>query len=129
MTQFLFKISDLAAFDQQVLRVKGLSARRYELSIDGKKIASFTREQLSGGVNLAMYETPMEQQAQAIDWTADDRAKLSGTRFDLLTERDPGPYQKEAVAALDKLDQQMIRGEYRAATPKPRTFELTPEAK
>lgn len=128
-TQFLFKVSDLAAFDQQVLRVTGLTAPRYELSIDGKKIACFTRDALNGGVNLAMYETPMEQQAQAIDWTADDRAKLSGTRFDLLTERKPGPHQQEAVEALDRLDQQMIRGEYRAATPKAHTFELTPNAK
>jgi lysophospholipase L1-like esterase len=128
-TQFLFKVSDMAAFDQQVLRVRGLTAQRYELSIDGKKIACLTREELSGGVNLARYETPMEQQAQAIDWTADDRAKLSGTRFDLLTEREPGSHQQEAVAALDRLDQQMIQDEYRAATPKPHTFELTPEAK
>lgn len=128
-TQFLFRISDLGSFDQQVLRVTELSAPRYTLSIDGKKIACFTREELSAGVNLAMYETPMEQQAQAIDWTADDRAKLSGTRFDLLTERDAGPHQQDAVEALDGLDQQMIRGEYRAAQPRPHTFELTPEAK
>lgn len=129
MTQFLFKVSDLASWDQQALRVTGLTAPRYELLIDGKEIACFSREELKGGVNLAMYDTPMEQQAQAIDWTADDRAKLSGTRFDLLTERKPGPHQQEAVAALDRLDQQMIRGEYRAATPKPHTFELKPEAK
>lgn len=128
-TQFLFKVSDLAAFDQQVLRITGLTAPHYELSIDGKKIGSFTRDELSGGVNLAMYETPMEQQAQAIDWTADDRTKLSGTRFDLLTERKPDAHQQEAVEELDRLDQQMIRGEYRAATPKPHTFDLTPEAK
>jgi lysophospholipase L1-like esterase len=127
-TQFLFRVSDLAALDQQILRVTGLTAPRYQLSIDGKKIASFTPDQLSGGVNLALYNTPMEQQAQAIDWTADDRAKLSGTRFDLLTERNPDAHQQQAVQELDGLDQQMIHGEYRAATPHPHTFELTPEA-
>lgn len=129
MTQFLFKVSDLASWDQQTLRVTGLAARRYELFIDGKKVAGFTREELNAGVNLALYETPMERQAQAIDWAADDRAKLSGTRFDLLTENTSDPHQEDAVAALDRLDQQTIQDEYRAAAPKPHAFELKPEAK
>jgi lysophospholipase L1-like esterase len=128
-TQFLFKVSELASWDQQTLRVTGLTAPRYELFIDGKRVAGFTREELNAGVNLALYETPMEQQAQAIDWTADDRAKLSGTRFDLLTEDTSDPHQQEPVAALDRLDRQMIQDEYRAAAPKPHSFELKPEAK
>jgi hypothetical protein len=128
MTQFLLKISNLGALDQEMLHVSGLTAPRYTLLIDGQKVGSFTREELGHGVNLALYQTPIEQLAKAIDWTADDRAKLSGTRFDLLTESAAIPNREEAIAALEALDQDMIDAEYKSAQPKPHAFELTAEA-
>jgi hypothetical protein len=127
MTQYLLEISDVGSLDQQMLRVNGLSAASYDLEIDGQKIGSFSRQELASGINLALYQTPMEQQAKSIDWTAEDRAKLSGTRFDLLTETSDIPSRQTALAALDALDQRMIDAEYKSATPKPHTFTLTPE--
>jgi lysophospholipase L1-like esterase len=127
MTQYLLEISDVGSLDQQMLRVNGLSAASYDLEIDGQKIGSFSRQELASGINLALYQTPMEQQAKRIDWTADDRAKLSGTRFDLLTETSDIPSRQTALAALDALDQRMIDAEYKSARPKPHTFTLTPE--
>ncbi len=124
MTQFLLQISDIASLDQQMLRVTGLSAASYSLEIDGQKIASFSRQELAGGINLALYSTPMEQQAKSIDWTAQDRAKLSGTRFDLMFEGDKIAGEADAVRVLDTLDQQMIDAEYKNAQPKPHTFAL-----
>lgn len=76
-------------------------------------------------MNLAVHQTPIEQAAKAIDWTADDRAKLSGTRFDLLTETGDVPAREQALAALDGLDQHMVDDEYRSAQPKPHSFALT----
>ncbi|HEY3988170.1 MAG TPA: SGNH/GDSL hydrolase family protein [Acidobacteriaceae bacterium] len=127
MVQYLLEISDIGSLDQQMLRVIGLSAASYSLEIDGQKIGSFSRQELASGVNLALYQTPMEQQAKSIDWTADDRAKLSGTRFDLLTEASDIPARQAAIAALDALDQRMIDTEYKNAKPKSHTFALTPE--
>jgi lysophospholipase L1-like esterase len=127
MTQFLLQISDIASLDQQMLRVTGLSAASYSLEIDGQKIASFSRQELADGINLALYSTPMEQQAKSIDWTAEDRAKLSGTRFDLMFEGDKILGEADAVRVLDKLDQQMIDAEYKNAQPKPHSFSLIPE--
>jgi lysophospholipase L1-like esterase len=129
MTQFLLRISEIPSLDQQMLRVMNLTAPRYKLLIDGDKIAEFTPQQLADGVNLALLQTPMEQQAKAIDWTAQDRAKLSGTRFNLLTEMPAGALRDKTVAELDALDKKMIDGEYQAAQPKPHTFELTAETK
>lgn len=129
ITQFLLQASDLASLDQQILRVTGLTAPLYTLSIDGKKIASFTREELNRGVNLALYQTPMEDQAKSIDWAADDRAKLSGTRFALLTSAVTDTSRHETIEALDRLDREMIDREYRNAQPKPHTFELVVGAK
>jgi lysophospholipase L1-like esterase len=127
MTQYLLEISDIGSLDQQMLRVNGLSSASYSLEIDGQEIGSFSRQELASGVNLALYQTPMEQQAKSIDWTADDRAKLSGTRFDLLTETANIPSRQAAMEALDALDQRMIDAEYENAKPKPHIFALTAE--
>lgn len=129
MMQFLVKISDIGSLDEEMLRVTGLKAPEYTLSIDGQTVASFTLEDLDRGVNLALYQTPIEQAAKAIDWTADDRAKLSGTRFDLLTETSDVPERDEALAALDALDRHLVDDEYRSAQPKPRSFALTAESR
>ena len=127
-TGFLFKVSDLERMDRQLLHLNGLAMPRYTLSIDGQKVGSFTREELSEGINLATLQTPMEQQAKAIDWAADDRAKLSGTRFNLLTENAAIPSRQEALAALDALDHRMIALEYENAQPKAHVFELDAES-
>jgi lysophospholipase L1-like esterase len=124
MTQFLLQIAEIASLDRQMLRVTGLSAVSYSLEIDGQKIASFSRQELADGINLALYSTPMEQQAKSIDWTAQDRAKLSGTRFDLMFEGDKIAGEADAVRVLDTLDQQMIDAEYKNAQPKPHAFAL-----
>lgn len=127
MMQFMVKISGIGSLDKEMLRVKGLTEPEYTLTIDGTPVGSFTREELDQGVNLALRQTPIEQAAKAIDWTADDRAKLSGTRFDLLTEPGDAQDRKAALAALDALDRNMVDDEYRSAQPKPHTFALTAE--
>lgn len=122
--QFVLHVSNLGTMDQQMLRVTGLTAPRYTLSIDQQKIGSFTAEELNRGVNLALWRTPMEQQAKAIDWAADDRSRVSGARFDLLTSSAEIPSRQSGVAALDALDQQMIAREYQVAQPKSHSFAL-----
>jgi hypothetical protein len=50
-----------------MLTVKGLSASHYKLLIDGKLIGEFTPQQLSAGVNLFRYFTPMLWQAYHVN--------------------------------------------------------------
>lgn len=126
ITQFVLQVSSLPSLDQQLLKVTGLAGKSYALSIDGKKISSFTAEQLSHGVNLALYQTAMEDQAKSIDWTADDRSRISGARFGLVTEKGPDRPTAEAVESLDELDHRLIDEEYANAQPKPHRFELVP---
>jgi len=128
MMQFVVKISDLGSLDKEILRVTGLTEPDYTLTIDGQIVGTFSREELDSGLNLALHQTPIEQAAKAIDWTADDRAKLSGTRFDLLMETGHVPAREQALTALDSLDRHMIDEEYKAAQPKLHTMELVPEA-
>jgi len=127
MTQFLLDISDIPSLDRQMLQVTNLSSATYDLNIDGHQIGTFSREELAAGFNLALYSTPIEQQAKSIDWTADDRSKLSGTRSDLMTEGTALPGETAGVKTLDALDAKMIDDEYHNAQPKPHSFELKAE--
>lgn len=127
ITQVLLRISRLGAMDQEMLRVSGLSAPKYLLTIDQQNVGKFSAEQLAQGINLALQQTPIEQAAKAVDWTSDDRAKVSGARFDLLTEKADIPQREAGLEALDALDQHMIDHEYEAAAPRAHRFELKAE--
>jgi len=127
MIQFVLSISDLAAMDRQLLSVHGLTAGRYALKIDGKKTASFTREQLSVGVNLALYPTPMESQARGVDGIEQKRTRLDEAHF-LLSIEDPKALEAaEANRALAAKDAALALEQREMAQPKPHSFELSAE--
>jgi lysophospholipase L1-like esterase len=127
MIQFVLSISGLGAMDQQLLRVNGLPAARYTLEIDGKKIASFAREQLAAGVNLALYATPMENQAKGVDGVEIKRTRLDEVRFLLAIEDPKTGNDAETLRALEAKDAALAEEQRRLAQPKPHHFELSPE--
>jgi lysophospholipase L1-like esterase len=86
MTTLLLQISDVADLDRQMLRVEGLPAGEYQLRIDGKPIAVFSRDELERGVNLALYKTPMLEQARDIAAKEDARADLDRAAFILSAD-------------------------------------------
>jgi hypothetical protein len=126
-TTFLLKVSQLAEWDRQMLRVRRLPAARYSLIIDGEKISTFDSAALETGVNLALLETPMEKQSRAIDWKTDSRAKISATRFNLLTASPAIQNLSEALSAIDELDRRMLNDERQQAQPKPHHISLMRE--
>jgi hypothetical protein len=127
MIQFVLSISDLAAMDQQLLRVNGLTAARYTLAIDGKKIASFARKQLAAGVNLALYSTPMENQAKGVDGIELKRTRLDEVRFLLAIEDPKTNNDAETLKAFEAKDSALAEEQRKLAQPKPHRFELSPE--
>ncbi len=125
LTQILIKSSDIAQLDRQTLQVRGLNEGTYTLLIDGKSIASYTQQQLATGVNLALLDTPMEQQARSVDWDGGERrAKLSATRLSLKAQTPAIAGREDAVRTLDALDTAMVDLEYQHAQPKIHHFEL-----
>jgi lysophospholipase L1-like esterase len=86
MISLLLNISDIAQIDQQTLRVEGLEIGHYHLLIDGKIIATFSSHELKAGVNLALYKTPMVDQARDIDSTEFQRMQLDQARFVLSAD-------------------------------------------
>lgn len=86
LMNFVLHISDLASLDQETLRVTDLKPGRYSLKIDKMKIGVFTSEELARGVNLALFKTPMWQQAREYDGAIEQRSTLENADFHLLAD-------------------------------------------
>ncbi|MGC8561517.1 MAG: hypothetical protein ACP5O1_12700, partial [Phycisphaerae bacterium] len=135
--------------DQEMLRVHGLAAGRYQLKINGQLVGTFSTGQLSHGINLAKYKTPMLVQAYHVQhmlW------HLTEERFDVwrhiqLPIEGYYPYwarSKFTLAAshstmrkLDRMDDKFVKAIYatfpgyrneiyKAAQPVPDHYSLTP---
>ena len=127
MMQFVLDISDLAAMDQQILQVSGLSQQQYSLRIDDKAIGSFSRGQLAKGVNLALYPTPMENQAKDVDGTERERSELDQAVF-LLTINDPkSAADPETIKSIDIKNASKLEEQRKTCQPLPHRFELAVE--
>ena len=127
MIQFVLSISDLAQMDQQLLRIDHLSAPRYTLKIDNRVIATFKRDDLGSGVNLALYSTPMLSQAREVDGDELKRAQLDQANFILGIEDPKAPDAASAAKAIAEKDATIIDEQRKSALPLPHVFELTPE--
>ena len=113
--------------DQEVLRVTGLPAGRYTLSIDGDAIDTFSPEALAAGVNLADYGTPMLRQAERVSWLVRDRDEAHYIHLRMrVRNADTGAEEgKDVMQAFENSLEDSI---YDAATPKPHVFRLTQAA-
>jgi lysophospholipase L1-like esterase len=120
----------IETLDQEPLRVTGLPAGRYTLKIDGEKVGDFTNAQLQDGLNLATLPTPMAKQASEVfDLTRKHNdihfARWRSVQVPLQDSHLAG--EPAALAALDKLEEQLVQQQRAAAQPKTRHYELTPE--
>jgi len=124
MTPVLLQISGIAQLDQLTLRIQSLDAGLYELSIDAKPVAKFTREELQHGVNLALYKTPMLEQARGIDGDEEQRATLDQARFILSADVKESSTTALAEARLRQAQDEIATAIRTKLDPKPHHFEL-----
>lgn len=126
------KSSDFVdALDRQTVKVKGLKAANYSLKIDGNEVGKFSREDLSGGVNLATLETPMWQQARRVLELTKKHNDIHFIRWRMLPfdlEKDHPTGYHDAQEGIDKLEADVVKSQKHAAIPKPHKFELVPAA-
>jgi hypothetical protein len=113
--------------DQEILRVDHLTAARYALKIDGRNVARFDRSQLEQGVNLALYDTPMEGQARGVDGSEQKRMRLEDTHFIVVQEGPQLPDEAGMNKALDEKDAMLSADQRNNAQPKAHVFELDPQ--
>jgi hypothetical protein len=107
--------------------VDHLAAAQYTLKIDGHTIATFDRSQLELGVNLALYSTPMEDQARDIDGTENKRTVIDNAHFVVAIEDPKVPDEAGMNKAFEEKDAILLADQHKSAQPKPHTFELDPQ--
>lgn len=115
--------------NRQGLRVRGLTAPEYRLTIDDDEIAVFSKQQLEDGVELTGYDTPMVKQAWTVALMTQQRAALRYAQWrtiEIGLKDVPGVQRDNALRAIDALEQDVIRRQRELAKPQPRRYRLTP---
>jgi lysophospholipase L1-like esterase len=116
--------------NQEVLKLSNFPSSEYTLKIDGQEIADFTSKQLSDGVNLAEYSTPMARQAAEVHRHTLRHNDIHFNRWRSvqvpLKDFDPEKLDR-ALDALDSLEAESVAEQRKAAEPRPHYFELVPK--
>ena len=125
------KSSDLIeALDQEMLRVTGLAAGKWELSIDALPVGTFTADALAKGINLATLNTPMLKQSLDVHRLTVKHNNIHFTSWRTIQTglaTDASPYTKQnAMYALDKLDNELVAEQRAAAQPRAHRYGLAP---
>jgi hypothetical protein len=118
------------ALDQEPLKITGLPAASYRLKIDGDGQGSFTKQQLTEGVNLATISTPMAKQAAVVHDLTLRHGAVHFARWRLVQlnlRNIQAAHTQAASDALDVLEQEVIQEQREAAHPKPHHYELVAE--
>ncbi|HEV2177997.1 MAG TPA: SGNH/GDSL hydrolase family protein [Terriglobia bacterium] len=131
VVRLVLRCSDVAAtLDQEPLRVTGLQAPEYALTIDGAKVGVYSAQKLAEGVNLALEPTPMEEQAKAANDLTRKHNEVHFARWRLVQvplEKDRAPEVQAALDGLDRLEAELVKEQRAAAQPKTHRYELTPQ--
>ena len=122
----LLEITDIEqALNREPLRVTGLAGGRYSLAIDGREVDKFTADDLSTGINLAEYDTPMRGQAQAVGWNVRDLVEAHYIHSRMRIQKaDTGA--EEGADRLQAYEDSLEDAIYAQAAPVPHHFELKP---
>jgi lysophospholipase L1-like esterase len=116
--------------DQELLRVRGLSAARYTLTIDGDSVGVWSSEQLAAAVNLALVPTPMLRQSMAVHDLTRRILALRIVRWQNLQvglQDEKSPHIDEALNSLDALQTELVAERRAIAQPKVHLYELAPK--
>ena len=112
--------------NRYMLKVSGLKAASYDVSIDGAKVATLAKEDLANGFNLATVATPGSQQAlQVLDLVF----KKNDVYFNRWRNVQLNNGKPEQLAALDKQIADFEAQINAARTPKAHHFEIKPAGK
>ena len=117
----------IQALNQQRLRVTGLATGRYQLSIDGAAVGTWTGQELAEGVNLAVLDTPMARQATEVRDLTIRRIDVHQERWRSLEvplETFHLGSMEQSLKGLDALDAEIAARQHAAAQPRPHSYKL-----
>ncbi len=117
------------ALNEEPLRVTGLKPGNYALQIDSTTVGSFSSADLANGVNLAVLNTPMAQQANEVYELTVAHATIHNDRWrniQVPLAKYALPEAKPAMDTLDSLESEIVQKQREAAQPRAHTFQLVP---
>lgn len=115
--------------NRQIVRVEGLAGGMYTLRIDGSEAVTKPAAEWAEGVNLAMLKTPMWEQAARVHSLTVKHVAVHQARwrtFQVPLANDVTETMTEALAALDKVEAELVSKQREMAMPRPHRFELVP---
>jgi predicted GH43/DUF377 family glycosyl hydrolase/lysophospholipase L1-like esterase len=119
----LLQISDIQQeLNQEPLRVTGLDAPRYKLTIDDRLVGIFSALELTNGVNLADYATPMSGQSQELSWMVRDRDEAHYIHLRMAVRG----FTPGTPDAMDAFENSLEDSIYAKAAPKAHVYVLSP---
>lgn len=128
LTTLVLKASDVeAALSREPLRVAGLPAGPYALSIDRVEAGRFDAAQLAAGVDLARLDTPMTRQAARLHQLtlAHQGVRFARWRSVQVALADyPSGDRSKASNALVALDAELVKRQHEMARSRAHRFEL-----
>jgi lysophospholipase L1-like esterase len=115
------------ALDQEILKIDGLHAGKWQLNIDDHAAGTFSSEELGAGINLVKLDTPMMQQAATVLELTRKHTQVHNVRWrdiqvPLAAENTPG--KDAALKALDQLEAELVQQQRAAAQPVAHKFEI-----
>jgi hypothetical protein len=119
----LLRLTDIEQqLDREPLRVVNLEPGSYKLFIDDKTIGTFTAAEFGAGINLALYPTPMREQAQTVAYRVSDHDDVHKVALHLAIDAgDP-----QAQKAVAKFEDDAERKICEASLPKSHSYRLIP---
>ncbi len=124
------KSSDfMETLNRQMVKVEGLAPGVYTLRIDGSEILTKTDAEWAAGVNLAAVKTPMWDQATRVHSMTVKHVGVHQARWRTLQvplHNDVTETMAAGLAALDKVEEELIAKQRALAIPMPHKFELVP---
>ena len=115
--------------NRQIVRIRGLSAGRHTLFVDGDVAGTYTDKELADGVNLARVQTPMWAQAMRVHQLTIRRANMHNTRWrsvQVPLEDEALQSVDGAMAAIDRVAEELRVRQREMARPVAHRFELRP---
>jgi lysophospholipase L1-like esterase len=130
LVQLAFASSDfIDRMDREMFTVTGLVPGRYALRIDGQTVVTYSADQWGAGVNLAETDTPMSKQASEVLQLTYRHNVLHWARWHLIQtsfDTEKPPSMDAAIAALDTIDDDVVKMARAKAQPKAHRYELIP---
>jgi hypothetical protein len=118
-----------AALNQETMRVRGLAAAWYRLTIDGEPMGYFHSSKLDEGIDLAGLRTPMWRQAMAVHALTRKHDEIQAARsrlFESTAEERRSPEWKKALDALNAAEEEVVSEQRAKAIPGTHDYELQP---